>query len=87
MISSMPKMRFAVDESCSVSPETIARIRERVRVGDLGARHERADGAERVGRLAARPLAVGELEVAGRDVVRDDVAAHRLERVLLARRS
>src|SRR6478736_5630819 len=57
--------------------------RERVRVGHLGARDERADGAERVGRLAARPLAVGELEVASRDVICDEVAAHGFERVLL----
>ena len=58
-------------------------MRERVRVGHLGGRDERPDGAERVGRLAARPLAVGELEVARRDVVRDDVARDGLERVLL----
>ncbi len=57
--------------------------RERVRIGDLVTRRHRADGAERVRRLAARPLSVRELKVARAHVVRAEVAAHRLERVLL----
>ena len=60
---------------------------ERVRIGDLRSRDERPDGAERVRRLAARPLAVGELEVARGDVVRDDVAGDGLEARSPSRRS
>src|SRR5262249_17388986 len=49
--------------------------RQRLRMGDLLRRHElRADRAERVERLPARPLPVPELEVARRDVVQADVA-------------
>src|SRR5215218_1422685 len=48
---------------------------------DLLARDEpRADRAEGVGRLAARPLAVGELQVAGADVVEADVALDVIQR-------
>ena len=83
MISSMPKIRFDVLESWRVSPETMARIAQRVRIRDIGGSDERPDRAERVGRLAARPLPVCELQVARRDVVGDDIAAYRLERVLL----
>ena len=63
---------------------TRQRIASDLRVVDLLARHEpRADRAEGVGRLAARPLAVGELQVARADVVDADVAADVVERVAL----
>ena len=83
MTSSIPKMRFAVVESCSVSPLTIARIAsacgsEISSRGVIG-----PTGQNGVGRLPARPLPVRELEVARADVVRAEVSAHRLERVLL----
>ena len=59
-------------------------MRSVVRVGDVRRRHERGPTGQNVsGRLAARPLSVLELEVARADVVRAQVAAHRLERVLL----
>ena len=57
--------------------------RESVRVRDLVARRHRPDRAERVGRLATGPLPVRELEIAGADVVRAQVPAYGLERVLL----
>ena len=83
MISATPKTMLAVVESCITSPFRIARIAERLRVGDLGGRDEpRPDRAERVERLAAHPLAVGELEIAAGDVVHADVARHGVERVL-----
>src|SRR5438034_545822 len=57
---------------------------ERLGVGNLLSRDEaRADGAERVDRLRPRPLAVGELQVAGADLVDADVAADGLERLTL----
>ena len=55
---------------------------ERLRIGDLVGRHEgRAHRAEGVERLATRPLAVAELEVARRDVVEGGVAEDVLEGV------
>ena len=56
--------------------------RQRLRIGNLARRHELADRQEGVERLAAHPLAVGELEVAPGDVVRDDVALDEVERVV-----
>ena len=84
MISATENTMFAVVESWSTSPLTRQRIASDLRVVDLLARHQpRPDGAEGVGRLAARPLAVGELQVARADVVDADVAADVVERVAL----
>ena len=56
--------------------------REPLRIADLVGGHEdRAHRAERVERLAAGPLAVAELEVAGRDVVEAGVAEDVVEGV------
>ena len=61
----MSKISMLVRESCSVSPFSRCWIRRSRRV-ELVARHEaRADRAERVEALAAEPLAVAELVVAG----------------------
>ena len=54
-----------------------------LRVGDLvGGDDERTGRREAVERLAARPLRLGVLDVARRDVVDDRVAPHVVERVL-----
>ena len=65
-------------------PVHVAGDRERLRVGDLvGRDQDRPHRAEGVERLAADPLAVAELQVAGRHVVEAGVAEDVGERVRL----
>ena len=71
--------------SGAISPSTRHEIVEVLRIGDLvGGDEHRAHRAERVERLAARPLTVAELEVARRDVVEAGVAEDVIEGVGLA---
>ena len=78
---------FAVVSSWRVSPLTRHRMPERLRIGDLvGGDDPRPHRRERVERLAAGPLRVAELQVAGGDVVAARVPEHVVERVAPRRR-
>ena len=67
--------RLAVEDAANL---------QRLRVFDLLARHQaRSDRTEAVRGLAARPLSVGELQVASADVVETQITADRVERVAL----
>ena len=70
----------AVVPSCFTSPSSVVRDRE---VGGVEVGLDpRAERAERVEALGPRPLAVGALQVARRDVVGDGVAVDALGGVL-----
>ena len=82
MISATEKYICDVDASWRTSSPTRQEMREVLRIAELVGRHEhRPHRAERVERLAAHPLSVAELEVAGGDVVDARVAEDVVERV------
>ena len=87
--SATPKIWFDVFESCIVSPFRIARIGSACGSGTSLA-GTRSPIGRKVSSDFRHPLAVGKLDVAARDVVRHDVAAHEIEGVVdatpLARR-